>query len=691
MTGGGAALLAGCGMNNTGTETEGGTPGATPTGTSTATPSGLAYVKGQTLVSTINEVPEEETFLGRPSVLQLLFSTYNKAKLSPASVRLQRVLLETGVWADALYPGGGGKTYYNWIEKPIEISPKEVTVNISDEAKWSDGSPITGKDIATIPLHQTIRKHQPPFYADDHDRPPQESYLAIDGFEIGEKSVTYKSSAGHFEGFWNLDLRRRLGTFKGPHILETHIEPWKTYSNAVIETVEAAQAGEIDPWSADSGDPNKQSLVKKHLADPKWAKKFNKPENVLATGVWDLTKLEGTTKFVFERNEHHRNIDRVNFDRLELVNTPSAKRERAMLGADELDYASTIRGGFVPESITKSLPDNIEQLQIPGGMDTGIEIAVNHAKSPVNKRKVRAAIMYALNTEEVAKAVHPSAAVPITNPGGDCWDAPARVGQSWIDDNLTTYGHDPEKAATLMREAGFTKKDGTWTGSDGEPFELLFPTDKSTPTYEPVVTAQLSDFGIEASLKSLSGSSYWQRLPNGEFTIWNGTTQSLTNIAPMTHLIWYHTISDRPYNLFSDEMYKQGEFSEDGLPVPRTEDRWSAFTVEAPPIGQPDGDLQTYNPASMALSVYTNPPVEEYKKRLKKELWLANWYLPTIPIAMEKEQHFIDSAHWRWPRETTDWKAYTAGDPKQRGGLFASGLIQANPDNPEKGATVEGK
>lgn len=691
MTAGSTILLAGCGGSNPGTPTSGqDTPQNTPTATeSTPAPSsGLAHVNGQTLVTTISDVPNEESFLAMPSLTHLLFPTFNKAKLSPASVRIMRFTYETGVWADAIWPGSGGQTYYNWIEEPIQISPTELTVNIRDDAMWSDGNPVTGKDIATIPLGMGLRRSDPPFYASDDDIPPQVSYNAIDGVEVNEKSVTYKSSAGHFEGFWDLDLTRRFGTWKGPHLIPTQIEPWKSYSDALVELANQVHAGEINPWESDS-DPSKKDLVLEHLADPKWAKKLSKPENVHSTSVWKMVEMDGTSKFVFEVNEHHRNADQVNFDGLELVNTPSPKREQAALQTDSLDYASTITSPRVPQGVVDALPDNIEEMRVPGGIETGTEIAVNHNVSPVDQRNVRAAIMYALDTAEIANAIHPNAALPVTTPGGDCWDAADYVGSGWVSSNLITYNQDLEAAASLMREAGYTKEGGTWVDSEGEPVTLIFPTEKSTPTYEPVVAAQLREFGLESEVNSLSGSAYWQRLGGGELAIWNSTRPAFTNYAPLVSIPWYQSVYNRPYNLFSDEAFDQGEFSEDGFPIPRTEDRWSVFTVEAPPVGEPGGELQEYNIGSMALSIYTNPPVEEYVERLKTMMWVGNWYLPSIPIAKELEQHFIDDDHWLWPRDTKDWEAYTDGAPKQRGGLFSHGYIQANPDDPEAGASVD--
>lgn len=114
--------------------------------------------------------------------------------------------------------------------------------------------------------------------------------------------------------------------------------------------------------------PNLGSIVRKRLAKGgTYVAKCSKPENVVATGAWDLVEMKGSQAFVFEPNPHHRNTDASNVERMILECTPSAERERAALKADRLDYAAP---GPTPQSVVDSLPTNITQVLIPGTIDT---------------------------------------------------------------------------------------------------------------------------------------------------------------------------------------------------------------------------------------------------------------------------------------------------------------------------------
>lgn len=215
----------------------------------------------------------------------------------PASFNLRRFLRESGVWISGrLVPGPNKQIQYNWMKKPIKITPTEVTFRIRDDAKWSDGHPITGKDLAFIPIALTLRQYfSPPMYSPETTDEPERVRFAFDDFEIEEKSVTYRSSAGHFERFWDLNIAFNLGTVFFPTLSPTHIEPFDAYADAVIETARRAQAGEIHPWyKRGYGDPHRDSLIQEYLAHPEYVKKFSKPENVLSTGPWNLVDLRET-------------------------------------------------------------------------------------------------------------------------------------------------------------------------------------------------------------------------------------------------------------------------------------------------------------------------------------------------------------------------------------------------------------
>jgi ABC-type transport system substrate-binding protein len=672
MTVGGSMALAGCGLFQSKT----GPDGASPRSDST-------------FRATIGQNPAKTSVYVSHGLTKFLESAFATSINENASGRLQRFLREDGLWTDGLFVGSD--IHYTWLDE-ITVTPTAVSVTIRDDAQWSDGHDITGKDVALGPLLLHLQQGRPPYYATDEKDDPAFIYGAFDDFDVSDRLVTYRNSDGFFEQFWDWTIRTEFGNSHSSTVrstLPTHIQPYDDFADAVIETVHRAQRREIDPWKKvkpwkkDVADPHRKSLAKKYLGNAKYVAKFSKADNVLATGAWDPAEFRGSEAFVFEKNPHHRNADAINFETFILEYTSDARRKRAGLKADRLDYGSAV----TPPSVVESFPDDISQLRIPGGIYTGNELGLNFDHPALGNRQVRKAIMYALDHEAIADNIHQSTAKPVETPGGDCWDATDYVTQSWIDENLTTYDRDRPKAATLMREAGYTRDGDQWIDANGLPFTLSLPTQSDTPRWEPTVASQLSQFGIKTSVTTMNEGQFSSRRNNGEFDIWPTVLKSTTNLAPATLFPWYYApMKGRIYGItgvYPYEQLKTGNYGRSGLPSPRTEQRWRTFTVKAPPIGQPNGPLQEFHPSALSLFLFTNPPEAEFRRRVKTGLWLANWFLPTIPINKTSQQHFIDDTHWQWPMETPSWKTFTDGGPRLSEGIFASGELRADPENPE--------
>lgn len=657
---GAATALAGCGQSdsNTPTNTEG--------------------VSGQSFRAPTANDPEKTSFYRGGGPLEL--TAYAPVVKEPASFRLQRFLRESGVWVNGyLVPSPETNIHYNWIEEPLEISPTEVTVRIRDDARWSDGHPITGKDLAYLPLKLTLRKYTlPPQYAPAAKEEPQNARHAFDEFTIRDKSVTYRSSEGHFADFWDTSIAFGFGQLWFPTFFPTHIEPFDEYADAIIDMARRAQAGEIYPWfnkPAYAQDPGVKSLVKKHLADSKYVEKFSKPKNVLSTGPWELDELQGT-EFIFKPNRYHRHSEDINFESFRFEFTESARRERAALKDGRLDYASP---GVTPKAVVDSFPDHIKTVRIPGA---GNGLLLNFDHPGLGTREVRQALMYALDHTAIANNIHQSAAIPVTIPGGDSWKATEYVSQKWINENLKTYPQNRERAENLMRTAGYKRREGRWVDGDGEPLTFTLPTTNSTPLWEPTVASQLSEFGIPTTVQTMEGSVFQKRRERGEFDIWPGGY--LTGPANRILQGWYDGATKDAYMIYPDQQYKRGEFDDFGNPIPQTKDRYRVFTIRAPPVGQPNGQLQQYHPAVFGISSFTNPPLKEYRRQIKLSIWLANWFLPTIPINKQYAQRFIDAAHWEWPTETPAWQSYTTGDLRLMEEILRHWKLRAHPDNPEE-------
>lgn len=655
---------------------------------STPNGSGGQRGSGQTFRLPTENNPATASFYA-PGFGEALDSAYAVTPKEPASGRLWRFIREPGVWID--YWWVGANSHYAWLDT-IEITPTEVTVTLQNDATWSDGHPMTGKDVAVYPLSQLLWRHFPPYYATDEKEEPTAVLGAFDDFDISDRSVTYRSSQGYFDQFWDMTINTRFGLWgmAGDAAFPTHVEPYDAFADGLIETASRAQAGEINPWEgyrnpfAKPEDPHRESLVEKHLAkEGKYVAKFSRPDHVVSNSAWDLVEIEGP-EAVFEPNPHHRNVETINFERVILEHTPSAEREHAALKADRLDYAGGFHTSPTPQSVVDSLPDNITQLLIPGNLWSGNELGLNFTHVALRKRSFRAAIMYALDHSVIANNIHQHTAKPVTTPGGDCWDTTDYASEAWIGENFITYTHDRDRAASLMREAGYSKDGEQWIDSDGEPISLTLATDSATPRWEPTVAGQLSQFGIETGVKQFSETTYENRVDHGAFPMWSHVSAFTTNFAAETLVFWFFPIIEyKRYEIYPPEQFNTGSFSRDGYPTPRTEDRWSAFSIEAPPMGKPDGNLETYHPSALVLAFYNDPPAAEFRRRVKTAMWLANWFLPTIPINKTMQQHFIDDAHWNWPVETPQWETYTNAGPRIIEGVFGSGAIRANPDNPE--------
>lgn len=671
LTSSGAVLLAGCGKTGSGT----------PTGTRGDTSS---QVVDQTFRAPVEYNPARISFYA-PWERTYLKSPFAVTSKEQVSGKLLGIVRELCLWTDKLWVGGN--IHYTWL-KNITVTPTEVTVTVRDDATWSDGNPITGRDIAMDTMKLYLRNPFPAYFATEEKEEPTVYWDAIDGFEISDRSVTYRSSPGYFEKWWDWTLKTIFGLWHSAGAtVPTHIKPYDGFAKAVLETARRAQEGEINPWKGWNDprvrpdDPHAESLIQKHLAkEGKYVAKFSNPENVLSTSAWDLVEINGP-EAVFEPNPYHRNAKDINFDRVILEYTPSEERGRAALSADQFDYASP---GPVPEAVVDSLHEPITELQIPGGGGSGNELKLNFNHPDLGKRKVRMAIMYALDQSRIANNIHQSAALPVTTPGGDCWDTSEYVSDEWVEKNLTTYPQNIDKATALMREAGYTKEREQWLDSDGEPFTLTLPTKSETPRWEPTVASQLSEFGIDMSVQQLDETRFRQRLRNGQFSIW-ADSGTATSIAAYTLLFWrFVPWNPEIYGIYPRKQYATGKFSDLSIPIPRTEERYDVFTIKAPPIGKPNGALHEHHPSALAMAFFSNPPEEEFRRRVKITMWLANWLLPTIPINKTLEQHFIDETHWQWPTDTPSWQTFANGGSRTIGGIFASGTLRANPDNPEK-------
>jgi|GEM_PF-7120096 len=698
----GAAGLAGCGGQDGG----GGTtamPESTPTqtraepglGDSTATPTDAA-TDSPTQTETETDLPmvSDQTFRLRTevnpeniSLLRFGKGTLNSGTGYDMPYEIYHALREpmfAGRWLNPAYWLNPGQTVYGFMEN-IEFLDDRTRFTIKEDATWSDGTDITAWDGAAgaaffrqIGLQGEDRNT---FYLPKEFSNPQQAFDDVvmpDGRDgkvwelVDPRGVRDKFSEARFlERYQNFVL-----AITNP----AHVEPVDELAEMGWEQFQEARGMEdgLPSGFLSSKEMIEQTITEEHM------EMWRDPDHHVSNGPWQLGEIQGSQAVVLEPNPNYRHADQVNFDGVVFEFSDSTQRSLASLQSDRLDY---LNESFSPAQ-TDGLPDSIEQRTVPGGV--GRSVHVDHGDPHLGNRAVRAAIMHALNLDEVAGNLHPEAARPIDQPGGDMWARDAVADDSWVDENLVDYaaGGDTDTADSLMQEAGYTRSNGTWQ-LDGEPLEYELATDSTDPRFEQTVASQLSNWGIDTQVQTYESAAFAESRDGGEFTMWRG--YGLVGFYSTATSFWWsnmNNVNNLPkFNFFPEEDQQEAleGYADNGW-VAGNYQTWEDLTIDIPPVGQPDGELQEYAVA-YENGLRSRGPESYTAEFYRQYLWITNYWLPVLPMVQRFNQTFLDRSHWTWPEGEYIWPYFPNG--LSRGQLMSMNIVSADPENPEEGATVE--
>jgi peptide/nickel transport system substrate-binding protein len=126
-------------------------------------------------------------------------------------------------------------------------------------------------------------------------------------------------------------------------------------------------------------------------------------------------------------------------------------------------------------------------------------------KNPLfTDKRVRQAISYAINKDEIISGVLLGLGKPATGP--------YKPGSWAYNDKVQNYNYNPQKARELLREAGWTKlnSDGVLE-KDGKPFVFEIVTNQGNETRQKcaeIIQRQLKDIGITVKIRILEWSAF---------------------------------------------------------------------------------------------------------------------------------------------------------------------------------------
>ena len=328
----------------------------------------------------------------------------------------------------------------------ISDDGKTYTFNLAKNAKFHDGSPITSEDLAFS--FDVIQKHH---------RFGKQMFGPIKSYEYPDANT----------------LVMHLSKPHGPLLLAaTTPRQLPILSKTVYGQAE---------------DFMKQDAHK----------------NPVGSGPFKIGDRKTDEYVSIVRNDDHFVEGLPYLDRIIYQNVQDKTAKRIGLRQNQFQLARTdsvMRFSDIKEFSTLEHLSLEEYKGIAGG---AIVLEFNNRKEPLNNKKVRQAIAYAINRGQISDVLH----------GGftKASRSPLPATNVFFNDQLKGYPFDADKANALLDEAGYPKKD------DGTRFELnlIYIAPPFMPDFNTLpsefIAASLKKIGVKVKLEPLQGFAGWAK------------------------------------------------------------------------------------------------------------------------------------------------------------------------------------
>lgn len=244
------------------------------------------------------------------------------------------------------------------------------------------------------------------------------------------------------------------------------------------------------------------------------------PQYFPATGPYVITNYDAN-EMLLTKNASWYDADNVGFKTIRLINSVGdASLFASMLINGDIDLWLNTPSKPVVENILASNED-VVFYKVASPYSHGVKFNMQK-QSTLWTDKVREAMQYIFDRDEIRALACYYANTSWTSMTGMTDTDMA----SWMSDGAYaqlnekyTYSYDWTKAEQLLQEAGWYRKGGKWYDASGKLVELVIGYDGSNTvpsTVAEAVQAQLTNFGITASLKRASGYAEFYALATQE-------------------------------------------------------------------------------------------------------------------------------------------------------------------------------
>lgn len=364
----------------------------------------------------------------------------------------------------------------------ISADQKTITFKLKPNLKWSDGQPLTSSDVLWT-WHAVIDEKTGSPYASDYQLVKKAE--APDPFTF---SVTYEQA-----------YAPALDSWAGLQILPKHLLAGQDlHTTAFARNPVGSSYYKLDSWT--HGENLKLS---------------RNPTSVLGQAKIDNL----VTRIIPDSSAQFLELMADNIDSMAL---------------DPIKYARIIPAR--PE-----LKQKLALYKELGNSYTYMGFNLKH--KPFDDARVRRAINYAIDKQEIIDGVYLGLGINIASP--------YKPGTRWSNPDLKPYPYDPAKARILLQEAGFKDSDGDGVlERDGKPFsfEIITNQNKEREKSAVLIQRRLKEVGIDVKIRAIEWASFISRfIKTGDFDV--------------VVLGWSLGLDPDQYNIWHSSQQAPGQFN----------------------------------------------------------------------------------------------------------------------------------
>jgi peptide/nickel transport system substrate-binding protein len=434
-----------------------------------------------------------------------------------------------------------------------ETGPKQGgTLNVAFQNEWAGLDPHTVSSYSSYQILNNVLDGLT-FYDDDLNLIP---WLA-ESWEQSEDGLT-----------WTFHLREGVMFSNGREMtaddvkwsFERLIDPETGAGNAGRVGPPETQIEVIDDYTVAITHPEPFGIFPQSLGFDK-STGIVAPESLdedgtisipIGTGPFKITDVQGTTQLTLERNENYWQEGLPYLDQIIIEPIPDDTVRETALRGGEVDWVLAI----APQSF-ESLQEDPDIVVATAPQLSYDYLGINLTREPFTDVRVRQAIAYALDREQLCEAGFFGLCDTLQEPVGE--------GSPWNFD-YRPYDQDIEQAKQLLADAGYP---------DGFEMELL-PTTQYGETVRAaqVLQQQLAEIGIEATINAPEWSEWLELEGNFQYDAyicnWNGLID-----ADQYYFLQHH--SDQVFNFTGYSNPEFDQLVEEGRSISDFDERYNIY------------------------------------------------------------------------------------------------------------------